>query len=537
MGDWARKKIIRLLEDNRGLILTVFGLPLSFLFDLILQVRNWCRRSFLSSPSHHGQRVRDIQAQVRKNATLPPESRKLMCTARPNWLSLSTTFFNKEECHKIPLPLYDILALDEENLTVTVEPMVTVGEITRYLVPRGFTLAVTLEIADATLGGLAFGVGMTTYSHKVGLYQETVEEYEVVLGDGSVVKASREENSDLYHCLPWSHGSLAFLVGLTLKIIPTKPYIHMKYIPVHGQKQYCDMIRKLSGADNKDEQVPDYLEATIYDKENAVIMVGNLADVKTSEQKEKINHVTRWYKPWFYKHVETFLAAGEGEEYIPLREYLLRHDKAIFWVLESMIPFGNHPLFLFLLGWMLPPKPAFMKLTTTPAVRAMTFTKQVFQDIVLPINKLEEQIDKSHELFDTYPVLVYPCRIYDHGAHTGQLRTPRADQMVPGTDYGMFNDLGVYGVPRLVRERKRFDAVSAMRSMEEFTRSVGGYHFLYADTFLTREEFEEMFDTTAYERVRSKYHAEGAFPHLYDKTKPEIDVVAVGKAYMDPLDA
>ena len=105
-----------------------------------------------------------------------------------------------------------------------------------------------------------------------------------------------------------------------------------------------------------------------------------------------------------------------------------------------MIPFGNHPLFLFLLGWMLPPKPAFMKLTTTPAVRAMTFTKQVFQDIVLPINKLEEQIDKvclsyfdlvlkwldlflqSHELFDTYPVLVYPCKIYDHGAHTGQLR-------------------------------------------------------------------------------------------------------------------
>ena len=39
------------------------------------------------------------------------------------------------------------------------------------------------------------------------------------------------------------------------------------------------------------------------------------------------------------------------------------------------------------LGWMLPPKPAFMKFTTTPVIRAMTFTKQVFQDIVLPINK------------------------------------------------------------------------------------------------------------------------------------------------------
>ena len=51
---------------------------------------------------------------------------------------------------------------------------------------------------------------------------------------------------------------------------------------------------------------------------------------------------------------------------VPIREYLLRHNKAIFWVIESMIPFGNHPLFLLLLGWMLPPKPAFMKITTTP---------------------------------------------------------------------------------------------------------------------------------------------------------------------------
>ena len=82
------------------------------------------------------------------------EKKPFMCTARPNWLSLSTTFFNKEACHKVPIPLYDILSLDEKNMTVRVEPMVSVGDITRFLVPRGYTLAVTLEIADATLGGL-----------------------------------------------------------------------------------------------------------------------------------------------------------------------------------------------------------------------------------------------------------------------------------------------------------------------------------------------------------------------------------------------
>lgn len=141
--------------------------------------------------------------------------------------------------------------------------MVTVGDITRYLIPKGsialslvlvhqnnrtvhistgYTLAVTLEIADATLGGLAFGVGMTTYSHRVskvpigseeerlrrfvaqvGLYQETIAAYEVVLADGTLARVTRDnEYADLYHCLPWSHGTLGFLVALELQIIPVK---------------------------------------------------------------------------------------------------------------------------------------------------------------------------------------------------------------------------------------------------------------------------------------------------------------------------
>jgi delta24-sterol reductase len=164
--------------------------------------------------------------------------------------------FLQEECHQVHVPLYNILELDETNLTVKVEPMVTVGEITEYLIPRGYTLAVTLEIADATLGGLAMGVGMTTYSHKVGLYQEAVVSYEMVLGDGSNVTATKDnEFSDLYYALPWSHGSLGFLTALELQIIPAKPFVHMKYIPIHGQKNYCDRIREISGALDKNRKV------------------------------------------------------------------------------------------------------------------------------------------------------------------------------------------------------------------------------------------------------------------------------------------
>jgi delta24-sterol reductase len=377
---------------------------------------------------------------------------------------------------------------------------------------------------------------MTTHSHKVGLYQEAVVAYELVLSDGSLVRATaHNQHSDLYYSLPWSHGTLGFLVAVELKIIPVKPYIHMRYIPVTGQKRYCDMIRDLSGALDGQKETADYIECTVYSHDKAVIMVGDFADVKTVEDRKKINRVSRWYKPWFYKHVETFLAKGESEEFIPINDYLLRHNRAIFWVMESMVPFGNHPLFRWLFGWLCPAKPAFLKFTTTPGVRAMTFTKQVFQDIVLPMTVLEDSIDLAEELFDTFPLLIYPCRIYNHGEHKGQLRPPKDDQMTPNTNYGMFYDLGVYGTPGLVKRRQRYDACHAMRSMEKFIRDVGGYSFLYADIFMDEEEFGQMFDLTLYNNVRAKYGMTKAFPTLYDKVKPEVDVFAIGKRYAERL--
>ena len=68
MGDsgWVKKRLIRWMEDNRGLILTVVGLPLSFMFDLVMQVRNWTYRVFLASPARHRDRVGAIQRQVRR---------------------------------------------------------------------------------------------------------------------------------------------------------------------------------------------------------------------------------------------------------------------------------------------------------------------------------------------------------------------------------------------------------------------------------------------------------------------------------------
>lgn len=151
----------------------------------------------------------------------------------------------------------------------------------------------------------------------------------------------------------------------------------------------------------------------------------------------------------------------------------------------------------------------------------------------MPLSTLKEQVNKAVELFDTFPLLVYPSRIYNHrrGGLQGQLREPPAELLTPGTDYAMFNDLGVYGTPGQVRKRQPYNPTEAMRAMEQFTREVGGYSFLYADIFMTEAEFEQMFDLRLYRSVRQRYQAEGAFPALYEKVRPEIDVIAIGQEY------
>lgn len=47
--------------------------------------------------------------------------------------------------------------------------MVTIGDITAFLVPKGFALAVQAEMEDLTLGGLCMGIGIATNSQRASV--------------------------------------------------------------------------------------------------------------------------------------------------------------------------------------------------------------------------------------------------------------------------------------------------------------------------------------------------------------------------------
>ena len=50
-----------------------------------------------------------------------------------------------------------------------------------------------------------------------------------------------------------------------------------------------------------------------------------------------------------------------------------------------------------------------------------------------------------------------------------------------------------------------------------FYFSCSRFQMMYADSYMTKEEFEEMFDHTLYYEMRQKYDCLKAFPSVYEK--------------------
>jgi len=420
-----------------------------------------------------------------------------MCTARPGWQAISLREGKyKKSMANISINMIDILKVDTERQVVRVEPLASMGQVTHMLNPLGWTLPIVPELDDLTVGGLIMGVGIEGSSHKWGLMQHICESFELVLADGSLVKCSKEENTDLYYAVPWSHGTLGFLVAAEIKIIPAKKYVKLHYYPVYSLDDICNKFKEetMRATDN------DFVEGLQFSRETAVIMTGTLTDECDSE---RYNPIGNYYKPWFFKHVEKFLTTGETVEYIPLRHYYHRHTRAIFWQLQDIIPFGNNPLFRYLFGWMVPPKVSLLKRTQGETIKRMYEKYQIIQDMLVPIDSMQESLLCFHKEINLYPLWLCPFKCFD---------VPGFVHPNSGKDE-LYVDIGAYGAPKV----DNYDCVLTTRRLEEFVRKVNGFQMLYADSYLTRDEFRKMFDHKLYDKMREKLDCEKAFPEIYGK--------------------
>lgn len=118
-----------------------------------------------------------------------------------------------------------ILELDEDNLTLTVEPGVLLMEIAAYVEERGFLYPPDPGEKSATIGGNISTNAGGMRAVKYGVTRDYVRGLEVVLADGMILHLGGKvvKNSsgyDLKDMIVGSEGTLAIVTKAILKLMP-----------------------------------------------------------------------------------------------------------------------------------------------------------------------------------------------------------------------------------------------------------------------------------------------------------------------------
>lgn len=522
-----KSRLERWVDDHRELILLAAVLPVGKVMSVVGSLQRGLTRP---KPDAHEARVARVVADVQRYARLrregDPEGQRTLRTDRRGDASLNTRVSDKSQAARIAMgDLRAILSVDREAGLVRVEPFATIGEIAEHLDRLGLQLEATIEMKDATIGGLVLAVGMTTHSHHCGLMHDIVEAYEVVTARGERVRATREgEHAQLFRALPWSHGTLGLLVALELRVVPAPTHVRLVYRPLYDLDEYVDEHTRRLEADD----APFFLEGQVFGRDRAVLLEGHLAsehEVRSGEL--PVRDVSRWNQPFFFKHVQSMLELGAGQtatELVPTYSYLMRHDRSMCMTMGKIVPTANAPWFRSTMGWTLPPNMKLLKRSRPLEERVRAMRQQVYQDFGFPAEHLREMLLHLHRTFEIYPLLVYPCRVIDRG---GMVRLPgQVGQPWDGTERSAYYlNLGIYGAPRDVRQgQPQYPTITKVRELEGMVRERGGFLHTYVDVFSTEAEFEAMFDHTLWRRMRAQYGAEGVFPTVYEKIRPEVDV-------------
>lgn len=512
-----KKSAIEIWIDNhRELLLLTIILPIGFLLTVRDKIFNYVSQP---NPKEHKNRIQRVQEEVLKFN----RGNKPIRTDRRGARSLTTRMADKtsSECIKMS-DMRSIVSVDEEIGIVRVEPFVTIGELVTYLDKKSLQLEAAIEMKGATLSGLVLAIGMTTHSHISGLMHDIVEAYEIITADGKHIRATREgEHAELFRALPWSHGTLGLLVALELRITPREPYVRLVYRPFYNFDKFCEEHSRLL----RSEDTPYYLEGQIFGRDRAVIIEGYPAKAEDFRDLKK-NDVNKWHKPFFFKHVESMLALGEGESYselVPLNSYLMRHERSMCMTMGQIIPTANNFWYRRIFGWLLPPNMQLLKKSRPTEERERSMRQQVYQDFAFPAEKLKTILEHLHGEFEIYPLLLYPCRVFDRG---GMVRLPgeHGKHWEGETHSALYLNLGIYGTPKAIRQGNiHYPTVNKVREVEAMIRDWGGFLHTYVDVCSSAAEFEQMFDHSLWDKMRKAYGAEDVFPGIYDKIKPEID--------------
>ena len=141
----------------------------------------------------------------------------------------------------------NIIELDKETLTITVEPGIMLSKLQKYVEDQGLFYPPDPGEKESTIGGNIITNAGGMRAVKYGVTRDYVQELEVVLADGRVITLGSKNIKDssglsLKHLFIGSEGTLGIVTRCTLKLIPLPKYKRSVIIGFNSMNQAINAV-------------------------------------------------------------------------------------------------------------------------------------------------------------------------------------------------------------------------------------------------------------------------------------------------------
>ncbi len=388
----------------------------------------------------------------------------------------------------------DVLEVDAAAGWVEAEGMVSYEALVEACLAQGVMPAVVPQLKTITLGGAVAGVGIESSSWREGLVHDTVQEIEVLLGDGRVVTAApHNEHAALFFGFPNSYGTLGYALRVKAKVIPVKPYVRLEHLRFRDYRSYFGALGEILGAGGI-----DFVDGTVFEPGCMFLTLGRFAASApyTSDYTfEKI----------YYRSI-----AERSEDYLTIKDYLWRWDTDWFWCSKNVAA-QNWFFRRFVYGREKLGSKTYTRIMRWNSRAGVTkklervlglHSESVIQDVDIPLARAAEFAEFYAREIALWPQWVCPI---GPGTHRFTLYPLRS---------GAYVNFGFWDVKRT---REAHAPGHFNRLVENKVTELGGIKSLYSDSFFPQEEFARLYGGSAYGELKRRYDAAGAFPGLYEK--------------------
>lgn len=379
-----------------------------------------------------------------------------------------------------------VLSVDSERRLAEVEGMTTYGGFAEAALVRGLAPAVTPQLKTITAGGAVSGLGIESSSFRYGLVHETVEEMDVVLGDGSIVTCSREQNADLFFGFPNSYGTLGYAVRLVMRLMRAQPMVKVRHRRFTNPEEYFAAMEASAGGGGV-----DFLDGVVFEG-------GEMYETRGEFAGEGGTPSDYTWRKIYYRSIRE-----REEDLLTAKGYLWRWDTDWFWC-SAQFGFEN-PLVRLVAGRRLLNSATYQKLMRA-GQRLLPETgasESVIEDVQIPVERAAEFLRFLLEAIPLRPVWICPMR----GPAGGTVW-----DLYPMAAEKLYINFGFWGVVA-----SRFEPGHYNHAVESKVEELGGRKALYSTAWYDREEFWRVHNRERYEQLKRRWDPGGAFPDLYAK--------------------